>query len=418
MSTQKYSKEYAIDALKFVAEEIGKSPSQREYHTNRKDHHPSTYWIKDNLNSWNNAKELAGLDINPRHGGKCSKEDCINALQSVAEEIGKSPSLTEYNANKKDHHPSVGWIHDNIGSWNYVKELAGLDVYTMNDQCTEEDAINGLQFVAEEVGKSPTMYEYMTNKKDHHPSVKWICNKLDGYNNAKERAGLDILNSAGSVEYSKKDAVDALKSVADEIGKSPSQREYRTNKKDHHPSVKWMQDNLSSWSNAKDTAGLKPCENGDGLHKDKESLVKKIKTRVQCKECGLREPNRKLHFHHVEPDTKVNSVGIMTEKGYSMEELKTEIKKCEILCETCHGHKHSKTVTKEDCINALQWVVDQLGYPPTQREYQKHKKDNHPNMKTIRKHFNSWSNAKETVNLESTQTTLHSDFAFPSRNDE
>jgi hypothetical protein len=343
-----------------------------------------------------------------------SKQDAIDGLKSVADKIDKSPTKKEYQKNKKDKHPSVEWIADNFSSWNNLKTDAGLDVYRR--RCTKQDYIDAIKYVADKIGKSPSVSEYKANKKDHHPGNSVICNNLGSWNNAKELAGLDILNSAGSVEYSKKDAINALQSIADEIGKSPSQREYIANKKDHHPSSNWIKCNLGSWNNAKDTAGLKKCDNVGINYKDKELFLRKIKKQVQCKECGLQGPNRRLHFHHVKPDTKVEKVTTMVNRDYSMEELKAEIKKCEILCDTCHGHEHT-TVTKEDCINALQWVVDQLGDLPTEKEYQKHKKDHHPNKNTIRTRLDSWSEAKETVNLEPTQTTLQSDFESPSRND-
>jgi hypothetical protein len=347
---------------------------------------------------------------------KYSRQDAIDGLQSVADKIGKSPTKTEYQEHRKDSHPSAEWIVDNLSGWNDLKTDVGFEVY--HRRFTKQDYIDAIKYVADKIGKSPSVSEYKANKKDHHPGNSVICNNLGSWNNAKELAGLDILNSAGRSRYSKKEAINALQSVADKIGKSPSQREYIANKKDHHPSSNWIKCNLGSWNNAKDTAGLKKSDNVGINYKDKELFLRKIKKQVQCKKCGLQGPNRRLHFHHVKPDTKVEKVTTMVNRDYSMEELRAEIKKCVILCDTCHGHKHSKTVVKEDCINALQWVADKLGDIPTPNEYQKHKKSHHPNHGTISKRLDSWSNAKETVNLDSKQATLQSDFASPSRNDE
>lgn len=344
---------------------------------------------------------------------KYSKQDAIDGLQSVADKIGKSPTIAEYQKHKKNRHPSAEWIMHNLTSWNDVKTDAGLDVY--NHRHNKQDYIDAIQYVADKIGKSPSKSEYRANKKYHHPSDYSICNHLGSWNNAKKIAGLNTLNNRRRAGYSKKEAINSLQSVADKIGKSPSQLEYNANKKDHHPSINWISDNLGSWNNAKDAAGLKQCRDGD--HKNKKSFVKKIKKHVQCKECGLEEPDRKLHFHHIEPDTKIDKIGAMVNNDYSMEELKTEIKKCEILCDTCHGHEHTKTVTKEDCINAVQSIADQLGHAPNSTDYRKQKKNHHPSLDSIYKHFNSWSNAKETVNLDSKQATLQSDFASPSRND-
>jgi len=347
---------------------------------------------------------------------KYSRQDVIDALQFVAEKLDKSPSQAEYRRNKRCHHPSVSWIVDKFKSWNYAKEIAGLSVTPYSCDHSNEDAIEALQRVSERIGKSPTVSEYIRHKKDCYPSPGWINDNLGSWNKTKKRAGLDILNTEGAVEYSREGAIDALQSVAEEIGKSPTESEYIRHKKDCYPSPAWIHDNLGSWNDAKVTAGLKKYS--DGIYKSKKSFMEKIKAHRQCKECGLEEPDRKLHFHHIEPDTKVDTVGAMIQTDYSIEELKTEIKKCEILCDTCHGRKHSKTVTEEDCINAVQSIADQLDHSPTYTEYEKHKKDHHPHRSTIYKKFNSWSDVKEAVNLESTQTTLQSDFASPSRNDE
>lgn len=279
---------------------------------------------------------------------------------------------------------------------------------------SRQDVIDALQFVAEKLDKSPSQAEYRRNKRCHHPSVSWIVDKFKSWNYAKEIAGLSV--TPYSCDHSNEDAIEALQRVSERIGKSPTVSEYIRHKKDCYPSPAWIHDNLGSWNDAKVTAGLKKYS--DGIYKSKKSFMEKIKAHRQCKECGLEEPDRKLHFHHIEPDTKVDTVGAMIQTDYSIEELKTEIKKCEILCDTCHGRKHSKTVTEEDCINAVQSIADQLDHSPTYTEYEKHKKDHHPHRSTIYKKFNSWSDVKEAVNLESTQTTLQSDFASPSRNDE
>jgi hypothetical protein len=57
-------------------------------------------------------------------------------------------------------------------------------------------------------------------------------------------------------KYSRQDVIDALQFVAEKLDKSPSQAEYRRNKRCHHPSVSWIVDKFKSWNYAKEIAGL------------------------------------------------------------------------------------------------------------------------------------------------------------------
>ena len=54
-----------------------------------------------------------------------SEEDCLSALQTAAEKIGKSPSRSEYDS--LDLKPSESTIRRIIGSWNKAKRDAGLE---------------------------------------------------------------------------------------------------------------------------------------------------------------------------------------------------------------------------------------------------------------------------------------------------
>lgn len=54
----------------------------------------------------------------------------------------------------------------------------------------------------------------------------------------------------------------------------------------------------------------------------------------KCVECGSAE---RLEFDHIDPKQK--SFTISTCLGYRIERLAEEIKKCQLLCETCHDRK-------------------------------------------------------------------------------
>ncbi len=58
----------------------------------------------------------------------------------------------------------------------------------------------------------------------------------------------------------------------------------------------------------------------------------------KCKDCGFSD-HRALSFHHRDPSQKSYNVCSMT--GWSVEAIKVEIEKCDILCCNCHMiHEH------------------------------------------------------------------------------
>ena len=67
----------------------------------------------------------------------------------------------------------------------------------------------------------------------------------------------------------------------------------------------------------------------------KKELVESLKT--NCVKCG---ENRKytIHFHHVDPKTKLFDIGSVTSHG--VEAIRSEVKKCICLCANCHLEFH------------------------------------------------------------------------------
>lgn len=56
----------------------------------------------------------------------------------------------------------------------------------------------------------------------------------------------------------------------------------------------------------------------------------------KCVDCGSVD---NLHFDHVKGDTKVGNISEMLASS-SLAILDTELAKCELRCNTCHGHRH------------------------------------------------------------------------------
>lgn len=74
----------------------------------------------------------------------------------------------------------------------------------------------------------------------------------------------------------------------------------------------------------------------------KKGYIRKLKTLGCCSNEDCNEDrNRCLEFHHINKDDKEGIISAMIEDGSSLQELKTEANKCELICSNCHQLKHS-----------------------------------------------------------------------------
>ena len=73
---------------------------------------------------------------------------------------------------------------------------------------------------------------------------------------------------------------------------------------------------------------------------EKRLQIRAYKKEIGCSACGYKDNPDILHFHHKDPTTKVNNISRMLGKNHSMEKIKTEIDKCDLLCISCHHKEH------------------------------------------------------------------------------
>ncbi len=68
--------------------------------------------------------------------------------------------------------------------------------------------------------------------------------------------------------------------------------------------------------------------------------IKQIKEKGRCLLCLIKDKECKLTFHHREPKKKIKEIQRMASMGLSLSRLKSEIEKCDLLCEECHRFVH------------------------------------------------------------------------------
>ena len=69
----------------------------------------------------------------------------------------------------------------------------------------------------------------------------------------------------------------------------------------------------------------------------REDYIKWKKT-LKCNRCGF-DDHRALQFHHKRD--KEGNIANMIHSGFSIETVKAEAEKCEVLCANCHQIHHS-----------------------------------------------------------------------------
>ena len=69
-----------------------------------------------------------------------------------------------------------------------------------------------------------------------------------------------------------------------------------------------------------------------------QQYIQKLKGESGCECCGFKDKSltRYLEFDHLDPCLKIASITDMITLGYSLQQIIEEIKKCRILCKSCH----------------------------------------------------------------------------------
>jgi hypothetical protein len=119
-----YTDDQLLNYLKLFYEKYGEVPMKRDF-----DHHPdypgsNVYHTR--FGSWNNAIEMAGLNIR----GKYTDNELFDILRQFYKENGKVPMQSDFTNNSKC--PSYALYRKRFGSWNWALLLAGLDTDTQH----------------------------------------------------------------------------------------------------------------------------------------------------------------------------------------------------------------------------------------------------------------------------------------------
>jgi uncharacterized protein (DUF433 family) len=129
---KRYSDDDLLNAIKFVGEITGRTPSIVAYSKVREQHPelPSTALFLKRMSSWNEAVRRAGFEPNKRNewagfGARhFSDDDMIAAIRAVRDKLGYLPSINEYNEHRTADAPSGQTLRLRFGNWLTILQLA------------------------------------------------------------------------------------------------------------------------------------------------------------------------------------------------------------------------------------------------------------------------------------------------------
>lgn len=177
---------------------------------------------------------------------------------------------------------------------------------------TEAECLAALRTAAEQLGESPTKAAY--EGLGLTPSSSTIIRVVGGWNEAKERAGLETARASGSRVEPKPDDV--------ELPPELEWEELSADQRWHYRNAEWntkrtleRRARLRAWANDR-------------------------KRSLGCRDCQTEDP-AVLDFHHTNPSDKEMAIGTMITYGYGTEKLGREIAKCDVLCANCHRKQHA-----------------------------------------------------------------------------
>lgn len=84
---------------------------------------------------------------------------------------------------------------------------------------------------------------------------------------------------------------------------------------------------------------MRDPEKAKAQREELKKYIETLKRNGECTSCHLKD-HRVLEFHHRNPSEKKFSIVQAVHNRYSLNTLKEEIKKCDLVCANCHRIIH------------------------------------------------------------------------------
>ena len=149
---RRYSDEAILAELKSCAGRLGRSPTMREFASDRKTRvHPQT--VIEHFGSWNEAKRRAGLV--PRRFA--TREELLELLRGLGERLSRTPTAKDLDAARRSM-PSKSLYWHTFGSLTNALREAGFDVPVGEERL--ERAVDQGAVLARSLGRLPKFADW------------------------------------------------------------------------------------------------------------------------------------------------------------------------------------------------------------------------------------------------------------------
>ncbi len=254
-----------LEHLREIARVVGHTPSVPEYNALRRPHMACSTTVSERFGGrWEYAIDAAGLP--ERNSNKIERERIIKALQEIARKLGHSPTKSEYKANRAKDMPSEKAISRNFNSWADALKAAGFKpckLISTGRRYSDEEVAKSLHIVAEKLGHTPSLKEYVRYHEPDMPNDKTLRIRYGSWPLALKVAGFEDYDAKSKdhrvvfeEKYSDEEIRKALVVVADKVGHAPSRNEYRRLRSGDSPSPSTVLYRYKTWMEALKQNGL------------------------------------------------------------------------------------------------------------------------------------------------------------------
>jgi len=278
-----------------------------------------------------------------------SEDDCLDALQEAAAELGTSPTKAEYQ--ELGMTPSSGTIQRVVGGWNEAKERAGLETFTQGENggfaVRSKPEWVEIPEGTEWEELTPQQRWYYRNRKNRIEQKEQRRKELRQWFYELKRDELACEQCSESRppcldchhEGEKRDGVSNM--VNDGYSKDRIREEIdrclvvcaNCHRREHYSSV----DPAKLPERDEIAAVAKDAPKEAARAQRRRWLLAYKRDSEGCRNCEVTDPVC-LDFHHV--GEKERGVGQMVSNNRSLPEIRQEIAECALLCANCHRQRH------------------------------------------------------------------------------
>jgi len=243
-----------VTELQRLADELDKTPSKEDM-TKHGEYGTSTYI--NQFEDWNSA--LREADLSPNRG--VSREDLIEALQTLATDLGRPPTSSEI---EEQGRYSAWAYQEYFGSVRSARAEAGLNrnVGQPTRRTDDDDLLSELCRLNEELGHPPTHTD-MDEEGEYSASL--YHERFSSWNRALDLAGLEVRYPS---EFTHDELIERLDEVVEVLGRAPTHSEMA--EAGPHPAT--FARHFGTWRDAIRKAGYEP------QYKDS--------VEIECANCG------------------------------------------------------------------------------------------------------------------------------------